>query len=268
MANELSKERIADPNLLWLIKRFLKAGIVEVGCYKATDQGTPQGGIVSPVLANIYLHYVLDLWFEKKFKPKARGYLQLIRFCDDFVVGCEREEDAKEFLELLKQRLSKFGLEIAENKTKIVKFGKKEWYQAEREKRRTASFNFLGFTHYCGKSRNGKLMMKQKTSKISLARKIKEIKEWLKMVRSRICFKDWWQKLKAKLTGHYSYFGVSGNYRCLIQFYRPVTKLAFKWINRRSQKKSMDWEQFIHYLKVNPLPKPKVYVSLYTGALV
>ncbi|WP_264337404.1 group II intron reverse transcriptase/maturase [Wolbachia endosymbiont (group B) of Dolichovespula media] len=262
------RERIADPNLLWLIKRFLKAGIVEVGCYKATDQGTPQGGIVSPVLANIYLHYVLDLWFEKKFKPKARGYIQLIRFCDDFVVGCEREEDAKEFLELLKQRLSKFGLEIAENKTKIVKFGKKEWYQAEREKRRTASFNFLGFTHYCGKSRNGKLMMKQKTSKISLARKIKEIKEWLKMVRSRICLKDWWQKLKAKLTGHYSYFGVSGNYRCLIQFNRLATKLAFKWINRRSQKKSIDWEQFIHYLKVNPLPKPKVYVSLYTGALV
>ncbi|WP_237342892.1 reverse transcriptase domain-containing protein [Wolbachia endosymbiont of Folsomia candida] len=262
------KERIADPNLLWLIKRFLKAGIVEAGCYKTTEQGTPQGGIVSPVLANIYLHYVLDLWFEKKFKPKARGCIQLIRFCDDFVVGCEREEDAKEFLELLKQRLSKFGLEIAENKTKIVKFGKKEWYQAEREKRKTASFNFLGFTHYCGKSRNGKLTMKQKTSKISLARKIKEIKEWLKMVRSHVCLKEWWQKLKAKLIGHYNYFGISGNYRCLFQFYRPVTKLAFKWINRRSHKKSMDWKQFSHYLKVNPLPKPKVYVSLYTRALM
>jgi len=205
------RERIADPNLLWLIKRFLKAGIVEAGGYKATEQGTPQGSIASPVLANIYLHYVLDLWFEKKFKLKARGYIQLIRFCDDFIVSCEKEEDAKEFLELLKQRLSKFGLEIAESKTKIVKFGKKEWYQAEREKRRTASFNFLGFTHYCGKSRNGKLMMKQKTSKTSLVRKIKEIKEWLKMVRSRICLKDWWQKLKAKLTGHYSYFGVSGS---------------------------------------------------------
>lgn len=165
------RERITDPNLLWLVKRFLKAGIVEAGHYEATEQGTPQGGIVSPILANIYLHYVLDLWFEKKFKPRSRGSIQLIRFCDDFVVCCEKEEDAKEFLELLKQRLRKFGLEISENKTRIVKFGKRKWYQAEREKRRKNSFKFLGFTHYCGKSRNGRLMIKQKTVKTSLARK-------------------------------------------------------------------------------------------------
>ncbi|WP_341817975.1 group II intron reverse transcriptase/maturase [Wolbachia endosymbiont (group A) of Andrena fulva] len=131
------RERITDPNLLWLVKRFLKAGIVEAGNYEATKQGTPQGGIVSPVLANIYLHYVLDLWIEKKFKPRSRGYIQVIRFCDDFVVCCESKVDAEEFLELLKQRLNKFGLEVSENKTRVVKFGKREWQRAIREKRRT-----------------------------------------------------------------------------------------------------------------------------------
>ncbi|WP_341810170.1 group II intron reverse transcriptase/maturase [Wolbachia endosymbiont (group A) of Andrena carantonica] len=209
------RERITDPNLLWLVKRFLKAGIVEAGNYEATKQGTPQGGIVSPVLANIYLHYVLDLWIEKKFKPRSRGYIQLIRFCDDFVVCCESKVDAEEFLELLKQRLNKFGLEVSENKTRVVKFGKREWQRAIREKRRTESFNFLGFTHYGAKSRRGRLMMGHKTSKLNLARKLKEIKEWLKIVRGSIRLKDWWQVLKAKLTGHYNYFGISGNYWCL-----------------------------------------------------
>ncbi|WP_353271647.1 group II intron reverse transcriptase/maturase [Wolbachia endosymbiont (group A) of Nomada goodeniana] len=257
------RERITDPNLLWLVKRFLKAGIVEAGNYEATKQGTPQGGIVSPVLANIYLHYVLDLWIEKKFKPRSRGYIQLIRFCDDFVVCCESKVDAEEFLELLKQRLNKFGLEVSENKTRVVKFGKREWQRAIREKRRTESFNFLGFTHYGAKSRRGRLMMGHKTSKLNLARKLKEIKEWLKIVRGSIRLKDWWQVLKAKLRGHYNYFGISGNYWCLKQFYTSVRKLAFKWINRRSQKKSMTWEQFVHYVEVNPLPKPKIHFSLY-----
>ncbi|WP_353271956.1 group II intron reverse transcriptase/maturase [Wolbachia endosymbiont (group A) of Nomada goodeniana] len=257
------RERITDPNLLWLVKRFLKAGIVEAGNYEATKQGTPQGGIVSPVLANIYLHYVLDLWIEKKFKPRSRGYIQLIRFCDDFVVCCESKVDAEEFLELLKQRLNKFGLEVSENKTRVVKFGKREWQRAIREKRRTESFNFLGFTHYGAKSRRGRLMMGHKTSKLNLARKLKEIKEWLKIVRGSIRLKDWWQVLKAKLTGHYNYFGISGNYWCLKQFYTSVRKLAFKWINWRSQKKSMTWEQFVHYVEVNPLPKPKIHFSLY-----
>ncbi|WP_255586172.1 reverse transcriptase domain-containing protein [Wolbachia endosymbiont of Tribolium confusum] len=261
------KERISDPNLLWLVKKFLKAGVMEAGYYKATTQGAPQGGIVSPVLANIYLHYVLDLWFEKKVKPKSKGYMELVRYADDLVVSCENEEDAKEFLESLKQRLAKFGLEISENKTRIVKFGKKGWYQAKREKKKMESFNFLGFTHYCAKSRNGRLIMGHKTSKINLARKLKEIKEWLKTTRNRICLKDWWQILKAKLRGHYNYFGISGNYRWLSKFEWAVNKLTFKWINRRSQKKSMTWEQFMNYKQVNPLPKPKICFSLYIGGI-
>ncbi|NSM56734.1 group II intron reverse transcriptase/maturase [Wolbachia endosymbiont of Atemnus politus] len=258
------RERISDPNLLWLVKQFLKAGVMEAGHYEATTQGAPQGGIVSPVLANIYLHYVLDLWFEKKVKPKSKEYMELVRYADDLVVCCEGEEDAKEFLESLKQRLAKFGLEVSENKTRIVKFGKKEWYQAKREKKKTESFNFLGFTHYSAKSRKGRLIMGHKTSKVSLARKLKEIKEWLKTIRNHTCLKDWWQILKAKLRGHYNYFGISGNYQWLSKFEQAVKKLTFKWINRRSQKKSMNWEQFEHYTQVNPLPKPKICFSLYT----
>ncbi|NSX83908.1 group II intron reverse transcriptase/maturase, partial [Wolbachia endosymbiont of Atemnus politus] len=256
------RERISDPNLLWLVKQCLKAGVMEAGHYKTTTQGAPQGGIVSPVLANVYLHYVLDLWFEKKVKPKSKWYMELVRYADDLVVCCESEEDAKEFLESLKQRLAKFGLEVSENKTRIVKFGKKECYQAKREKKKTESFNFLGFTHYSAKSRKGRLIMGHKTSKVSLARKLKEIKEWLKTIRNHTCLKDWWQILKAKLRGHYNYFGISGNYQWLSKFEQAVKKLTFKWINRRSQKKSMNWEQFEHYTQVNPLPKPKICFSL------
>lgn len=258
------RERITDPNLLWLVKRFLKAGVVEAGHYEATELGTPQGGIISPILANIYLHYVLDLWFEKKFKPRSKGYMELVRYADDHLFCCEREEDAKELLKSLKQRLGKFGLEISEDKTRIVKFGKKEWQQGIREKRKTESLNFLGFTHYGTRSRKGRVMVGHKTSKENLSRKLKEIKEWVKKIRNKVHLKDWWSILKAKLTGHYNYFGVSGNYRWLNKFFWRVIKLAYKWINRRSQKKSLNLKQFTHYLQVNPLPKPRICYSLYT----
>jgi Group II intron, maturase-specific domain. len=155
-------------------------------------------------------------------------------------------------------------LEISESKTRIVKFGRKELQQSIKEKRKTKSFNFLGFTHYMARSRYGRLIMGHKTSKISLGGKLKEIGEWLKTVRSRNRLKDWWQILKAKLTGHYNYFGISGNYRWISKFHWYTTKLTFKWINRRSQKKSMTWKQFVHYKQVNPLPIPKIRFSLYT----
>lgn len=258
------EERIKDPNILWLIKRFLKAGVIEEGQCQSTELGTPQGGVMSPLLANIYLHYVLDLWFEKIIKPQAKGYMQLIRYCDDFVVCCESEVDAKLFLESLKQRLMKFGLEVSPDKTKIIKFGKREWHLAIKQGRKCGSFNFLGFTHYGTKSRHGKLMMGHKTSKQNLSRKLREIKDWMKAIRSLVPLKEWWPILKAKLVGHFNYFGISGNYRYMKQFHRQVMKVAFKWINRRSQKKSMNFEEFNRYLQFNPLPEPRICYSLYT----
>ena len=142
------EEKIADRNLLWLVRKFLKAGVVEDGKQLATEAGTPQGGVISPLLANIYLHYVLDLWFKKEIKSQAKGHMELIRYCDDFVVCCESEKDAKNFLELLHTRLEKFGLQVSEDKTKVLKFGRQVWKQAQRSKEKVETFNFLGFTHY------------------------------------------------------------------------------------------------------------------------
>jgi RNA-directed DNA polymerase len=257
------EEKITDNNLLWLVRKFLKAGVVEDGKLLVTDLGTPQGGVISPLLSNIYLHYVLDLWFKKEIKPKSKGYTELIRYCDDFVVCCESEKDAKNFMELLHTRLEKFGLQVAEDKTKVLKFGRQVWKQAQRSKEKVETFNFLGFTHYCGKSRQGYFVSGHKTSKENLCRKLKETKEWLKKIRNQLRLKEWWPVLKSKLIGHYNYFGVSGNYRCLSKFDRSIFWMVFKWINRRSQKKSMTVDQYKNYLQWNPLPKPRICHAMY-----
>lgn len=259
------EERIKDPNFLWLIRRFLKAGVIQEGQYQKSEKGTPQGGVISPLLANIYLHYVLDLWCEHKFKPKAKGYVQEIRFCDDFVVCCETEEDAKTFLEELKERFAKFGLAVSSEKTRIVKFGRRDWIHSKRTGEKAGTFNFLGFTHYSDTSRRGYFCIKHKTSKENLCRKLKEIKEWMKKVRSLLKLKEWWPILQSKMIGHYNYFGISGNYRSLKQFYNKVFWLTFKWINRRSQRKSMLLEVYQKYVQWNSLPKPRIYHNLYTS---
>lgn len=258
------EERIADPNLLLLVRKFLKAGVMEEGKWEESTKGTPQGGVISPVLANIYLHYIMDLWFEKVFKGKARGYVKLIRYADDFVVACENETDAMEFLKACKERFSKFGLKVSQAKTRVVRFGRRVWEKSRREGQKVSSFNFLGFTHYCTRSRRGKFIVGHKTTKENLARKLRETKEWIRKVRNQIRLRDWWPIVKRKLIGHYNYFGISGNMRSLRQFYNQVIRLAFKWVNRRSQKKSMNWEKFLQYLEWNPLPRPRIYHSIYT----
>jgi len=257
------EERISDPNFLWLIKRFLKAGVVEEGVFMESDKGAPQGGVVSPLLSNIYLHYVLDLWFEKKFKTTSGNYMQLIRFCDDFVVTFESRKDADRFLTELRERFSKFGLEVAEDKTQLIEFGKKAFMKCERSNTKPLTFDFLGFTHFIKKSRNGFPIIVHKTSGVNLRRKIKAMKDWLRFIRTKTPSHEWFPILKAKLTGHYNYFGLSGNYRCLKQFYSQVISLVFKWINRRSQKKSMNWSAFMNYLQIFPLPQPRITLDLY-----
>jgi RNA-directed DNA polymerase len=258
------EERVSDSNFLLLIRRFLKAGIVEAGHWEASLKGTPQGGVLSPLLANIYLHYVLDLWFKVIFRAKARGYVQLIRYCDDFVVACEWQEDARRFLTAVEERFSGFGLSLSEEKTRIVSFGRRAWNQSRQAGRKVATFDFLGFTHYCTASRRGKFIVGHKTSKRSLARKLKETNEWLRKIRSMLALRDWWPILMAKLRGHYNYFGISGNIRCLKQFYRAVHWMVFKWINRRSQRRSMTLAEYRQYLLWNPLPSPRIYHSIYT----
>lgn len=257
--------RIADVNLLRLIKRFLKNGYMEEGRLFATEEGTPQGGIVSPILANIYLHYVLDLWMEKVVKPRCRGAVEIVRYADDFVICVQYKDDAEKILEGLKARLDKFKLELASDKTRLIEFGRYAKQNAKTKGKRAATFNFLGFTHFIDQSRKGGFKLGRKTDRKKFSAKLKEMNEWLKTVRNLFVLKDIWKLLRAKLRGHFQYFGVSGNHRNLVLFEHHVKRIVIKWLNRRSQKKSFNWESFGKYLERHPLPKPQIHHDFYTG---
>ena len=228
------EQRVKDRHFLRLIGRFLKAGVIEEGKLIQTDRGTPPGAVLSPVLANIYLHYILDLWFEKVVKVQLKGFAQLVRYADDFVVCFQSEREAKEFGEVLGQRLGKFGLKIAKGKSRIIEFGCRVWQRAERGGKEVATFNFLGFTHYCDRTR--------KTARKKFIQKMKEMNQWLKKARNLVELKEWWWVLRLKMFGHYRYYGISGNMPSMKVFYTKVLRLAHRWINRRSQRKSYNWE--------------------------
>lgn len=260
---KMLEQKIADKNFLKIIVRFLKAGVMEDGKILATEEGTPQGGIISPVLSNVYLHYVLDLWVEKVVKREMQGYVDLIRYCDDFVILVQYKEEAGKILLLLEERLNKFGLDLAKEKTRAIEFGRYARVNAERNGKRPDTFDFLGFTHYCDRSRKGKFKVGRKTRRKKFNAKLKEMNEWLKAVRSLVELKEWWKTLSAKLRGHYEYYGISGNYVSIEEYYKRSCKLAYKWLNRRSQRKSMNWAQFAEYLNQFPLPKPEIKHNIY-----
>jgi group II intron reverse transcriptase/maturase len=256
--------RIADPNLLRLIARFFKAGVVESGIIYDTPEGTPQGGVISPILANIYLHYVLDLWFEKVVKRKSRGEAYLIRYADDFICCFQYEDDAKMFYQELQERLSKFKLEIATEKTRLIAFGRKAVINCTiTGKRKPGTFDFLGFTHYCGKSpKYGTFTVMRKTSKKKYKASLLKCKEWIKQNR-HMSITELIKALRRKLIGYYQYYGVTGNYRMLDRFRFEVIKHVFKWLNRRSQRKSFNWSEFGAFRRNYPLPVSKIYVHFY-----
>ena len=213
------RQRIEDTSLLRLIARFLVAGVMEEGKCIQTDKGTPQGGVLSPILANIYLHYILGLWFEKKIKRQFKGFAQLIRSAFDFIVCFQSGSEAKAFGEMLKQRLGKFGLKTAESKARIIEFGRYAWEKAQRQDEKVATFDFLGFTHYCDKTRRGKFKLGRKTSAKKFGQKLGEMNLWLKRVRNVVELEEWWKVLRLKLLGHYRYYGISGNMQALRKFY-------------------------------------------------
>jgi RNA-directed DNA polymerase len=200
------QHRINDPSLLRIIARFLKGGYMEEGKYFDTDKGTPQGGVISPILANVYLHYVLDLWFEKVVRKHCKGQAYMVRYADDFVCCFQYRSDAEAFYSALTKRLQKFNLEVAEDKTKIITFGR----FAERDCKRNgqgkpSTFDFLGFTHYCSKGRNGKLRVKRKSSQKKINAALKKHKEWLKTHRT-MDIKDIIARINRSLKGYYNYF--------------------------------------------------------------
>jgi len=255
--------RIADKRVLRTIKRFLKAGIQEDGQYKAGEKGTPQGGVISPLLANIYLHYTLDIWFEKRVKRNGRGYARLIRYADDFVVCFEDSQDAKQFRESMEERLNQFHLEVAPEKTKSLEFGKFARSKAKARGERAATFDFLGFTHYCSRSRDGKrFRMKRKTMSKRFTAKLVAFKEWLRVNRTMPTAK-YMKRVAAKLRGHYAYYGVTDNSRSIRCFAYEVTRTLYKWLNRRGKRGCYTWEKFLKLLVLYPLPKPRIKVSLW-----
>ena len=255
--------RIEDKRIQRMVKRFLRAGVSEDGSVTVSEVGTPQGGVISPLLANIYLHYVLDLWFEKVYRKSCSGFARLIRYADDFVVCFRYKLDAERFHMELGKRLGKFELEMEPTKTKVMEFGRFAVQNAKRRGRKAETFDFLGFTHYCSTKRNGKgFRMKRTTARKKFVAKLKIFKDWLKKARI-MKTRDLWKTAKAKLRGHYNYYGVTDNYRGIARFYEEVKKLLFKWLNRRGKRNCLNWEKFNEMLKRFPLPKPRIKVSMF-----
>jgi group II intron reverse transcriptase/maturase len=252
------EHRIADRNLLRLIVRFLKAGVMEAGNVQDTAQGTPQGGVISPVLANIYLHYVLDIWFEKVVRRKCQGQAYIVRYCDDFVCCFEYREEAEAFYGALKERLARFNLEVAGDKTKIIRFGR----QSRDNEEIPDTFDFLGFTHYCGWGRKGQFRVKRRTSRKKFTSSVQRAKIWLQRNRHRPG-RELMKLLGRKLLGYYQYYAITDNYERTKQFREEIQKLLYKWLNRRSQRPSFNWEQFGLFRKLYLLPQPKIKVNIY-----
>src|SRR6266550_487516 len=229
-------ERVDDQAILRLIKKWLKAGVLDTdGKVLRPEGGTPQGGIISPILANVYLHYALDLWFEKVFQPSCRGGAFLVRYADDFVCGFGRAEEAQRFYSELEERLRKFGLELAKDKTRVIPFS--------RYRRGETSFDFLGFEFRWGTDRKGLARLKRHTARKKFRSSVKRVAEWCKKNRHRRVGEQF-QLLNAKLRGYYHYYGVNGNYDSLKEFFQLVQRLHLKWLNRRSQRPSYTWEGY------------------------
>jgi RNA-directed DNA polymerase len=254
---ELLQLRIRDGVLLRLIGKWLNAGVLEDGSLTFPNSGTPQGGVVSPLLANVYLHYVLDVWFEQQVKPCLKGRAFLIRFADDFVMGFTQAADARRLLEVLPQRFGKYGLTLHPDKTRLVPFlpptTEPDRDAPEREDSRPGTFDLLGFTHFWGRSRKGTWVVKRKTAQDRLSRALKTIAHW--------CWKNRHQPLPEqhhtliqKLRGHFAYYGITGNSPALSQFREAVKRIWRKWLSHRRRRGFLPWTVFARLLKRYPLP--------------
>ena len=245
---------------------MLKAGIMKDYVFEETEEGSGQGSVCSPILANIYMHYVLVWWFKEKIQPKARGFCGLVVYADDFVVCFQYKDEAMAFYKMLGDRMEHFGLTLEKDKSRLIEFGR---FADENSKKRTGkkpeTFTFLGFTHYCSKGRNGKFRVKRKTSKKKFNKKVKEMN---KELRTRLLVlgtsvPDTINWLNQVLVGYFHYYGITDNSYMLANFVYCVRRLLFKWLNRRCQRRSYTWDQFTDLLKDFPLAKPRIYVSIF-----
>ncbi len=256
------QQRIGDKKFLRLINRFLKAGVMEDGVYSDTEIGTPQGGILSPILSNIFLHYVLDMWLAVKAKTEYTGKIALFRYADDFVICVEKPEEAEKLLEAIRKRFAICGLTLAEEKTRLLSFGRKAWFKWRGGGKKPETFDFLGFTHYVGLSRSGRYKVGRVTSRKKFSKSLSAIKVWLASVRNTP-MRSWWGKLAVKLRGYFQYYGVSGNSTAISRYANKVRELIHQALARRSQRKAGLWGKLNRYLVCYPLPKPIIYHKWY-----
>jgi RNA-directed DNA polymerase len=263
---EILRQRVRDGVLLRLIGKWLKAGVLEEGRLTHPRTGTPQGGVISPILANIYLHEVLDTWFERRVKPKLGGSAHLVRYADDAVLLFAREDDARRVLDALPNRVGLYGLQLHPEKTRMVDFRPGRKTRGPRGPgARPHSFDFLGFTHFWLRSRNGNWVVRQKTAKDRLSRGVRAANEWCRRHR-HLPVKQQHSMLARKLRGHFSYYGITGNSSSLVRFHLEVTRIWRKWLDRRSQRRTMTWARFTRLLERYPLPAPRPVHSKYCAA--
>jgi RNA-directed DNA polymerase len=253
-------QRVRDGVIRRTIDKWLKAGVLEEGCITHTDTGVPQGAGVAPILSNVFLHVVLDTWFEHEVKPRLSGEACLYRFADDVAIVCAAEQDARRLMAVLPKRLGKYGLTLHPDKTRVIRFTRPPYRAAGRRRHAQGwpgSFDLLGFTHYWGRSRQGNWVVKRKTATGRLSRALKRINIWCRRhCHAKVAWQH--QQLVNKLRGHYAYYGVIGNERGLKSFHRGVARRWRKWLNRRSQRRAMRWERFNRLLERYSLPDTRI----------
>jgi RNA-directed DNA polymerase len=255
---EMVEKRVIDGQLLRLIGKWINIGVIDDGRLLVTETGTGQGQIVSPLLANIYLHYVLDEWFEKVVKPRLKGEAYEIRYCDDFILCFQFREDAEKALDVLVKRFEKYGLTLHPEKTRLIEFGRYALTKSEKPGRpKPATFDFLGFTHICKRSRGGKFTVHVRTMRKRLKRSLQRIALWCREHRHDPV-EDQQRSLNRKLRGHYEYYGRSTNSPRLSEFYQEVRRIWHKWLNRRTRGKPLPWDEYVHLLHRYPLLRPRI----------
>ena len=265
---EFLKQRVRDGVLTRLIGKWLQAGVQEDGTVTYPEAGSPQGGVISPVLSNIFLHYVLDEWFEQVVKSRLRGRAYLIRYADDFVIGFTDEKDARRVLKVLPQRFSKYGLTIHPDKTKLIPFAQPSPRAAGKGAGagpQPGTFTLLGFTHYWGRSLKGNWVVKRKTASSRLSRAVRSIALWCRFNRHQPLGEQQ-HTLGQKLRGHFAYYGITGNRKSLSWFRYEVVRCWRKWLNRRNRERSLDWDLFNRLLERYPPPPARVVHSVYARA--
>jgi group II intron reverse transcriptase/maturase len=252
-------KKIGDPKLIRYLIRMFKSGVLTDGELTVSDEGVTQGSGCSPIIANVFAHYVIDDWMENTVKAHCEGQVKTIRYADDIVICCQYNRDAERIKVALNNRLTKYGLKMNEDKTKLVKFSKSK--QSQNEKQET--FDFLGFTFYYGKSQKGYYVVKVKTNGKRFRSKLKKVNDWARTIRNEIQLKQIMKIAAAKARGHIQYYGVSFNFAAVSDFLYRVKRILFKWLNRRSQRKSFDWEQFQKFLDRMKFPEAKICHKLF-----